>query len=124
MCSISLNAFKVETTGIHGILLPTKMGKGGGKGGNKVFATGVGVGLGGGGSPSPTGQKSTRSSPNRKINPSRLIPEFLFPTLKVYSPTKYEFSRYNPIKTLFLAAVIAPISFLSYLHTLCTHRSF
>ena len=39
-------------------------------------------------------------------------------TLK--TPTKFHYSHCIPIETSCLAVVIAPVSFLFYLHTLCT----
>ena len=65
---------------------------------------------GDGGSP-PTRQKFAQPPPPRKTSPSRLPP----PTTKSqFRPphTKQQFSSYNPIKTLFLAVVIAPAPFL------------
>ena len=72
--------------------------------------------------PTPHGQKSTHPSHTRKSPPVD-SPQIFTPCTKGSTPTKYHFSCYNPIKTSFLAVVIAPVSFLSYLHTLCTHRS-
>ena len=57
-----------------------------------------------GGSPPPLGQKVPHPFPNRKSPPS-----------------KQQFSCYNPIKTSYLVVVIAPVTFLFYLYTLCIH---
>ena len=62
---------------------------------------------GNGRSPSPTGQKVE------------------LPTKCVFPPqqTKQQFSCYNPIKTSFLAVVIAPAPFSFKLDAICTQRS-
>ena len=62
-------------------------------------------------------------APSGKVRTVDSPPKFLSPHQKFILLTKYNFSCYNPIKTSFLAVVIAPVLFLSYLHTLCTHRS-
>ena len=87
--------------GATGFSLP-----GGGGGG------GVGGVGGGGGSSSQHWLKIYSSLPNQE--------KFLL----YNSPTKQQFSCYNPTKTSVLAAVIAPVPFLSYLHTVCTQSLF
>ena len=71
-------------------------------------------------------QRFAYSPPPRKITPhpvdslstkflfpASLSTKFLFPaTTKSHIPTKQQFSSYNPLKTAFLAVVIAPALFL------------
>ena len=61
-------------------------------------------------------QRFAYSPPPRKITPppvDSLSTKFLFPAAtKSHTPTKQQFSSYNPIKTAFLAVVIAPAPFL------------
>ena len=71
-------------------------------------------------------QRFAYSPPPRKITPhpvDSLSTKFLFPasfstkflfpaTTKSHIPTKQQFSSYNPLKTAFLAVVIAPDPFL------------
>ena len=61
-------------------------------------------------------QRFAYSPPPRKITPppvDSLSTKFLFSAAtKSHTPTKQQFSSYNPIKTAFLAVVIAPAPFL------------
>ena len=52
-----------------------------------------------------------------------LHPPNFYPHQGSFPLSKQQFSRYNSIEASFFVVVIAPIPFLSYLHTLCTHRS-
>ena len=72
--------------------------------------------------PSPTGQIFTHPSPTRKSPTSRL------PSPKAHSPTKKQFSFYNPMKTSFITVVIAPVLFyftyILFVHTGHTNSDF
>ena len=60
-------------------------------------------------------QRFAYSPPPRKITPPLVdsLSTKLFPAAtKSHTPTKQQFSSYNPIKTAFLAVVIAPAPFL------------
>ena len=77
----------------------------------RVFPTG---GMGGE-SPPPTNLKFSHTPNLEKFLPSRLPPLSLifYPTLPpLPRATKQQFSSYNPIKTAFLAVVIALAPFL------------
>ena len=69
---------------------------------------------------------SPRHQPKICSPPSRL-PHQIFTQppapSKIEFETKQQFSCYNPIKTAFLAVVIAPAPILFSFHTLWTHRS-
>ena len=96
--------------------------------GNKAFSTGRD-----GGESLSHWPKIYSSFLHQEQSPSTLTSKFLFFSLKAY-PSSLENAHVktsflqtsflmNPIKTSFLAVVIAPTPLLSYLHTLCTRRS-
>ena len=68
----------------------------------------------GGGVPSSKAKSLLIHHHLETFSPSRLPPhQILSPSLNINSsPSKKQFSCYNPIKTSFLAVVIAPVPFL------------
>ena len=88
----------------------------------RTFTTGGIEGL-------PTRAENLLISPTRKNPPSRLTPpKFYFPLSKGSFPSPLDnnfrvITYYNPIKTLFLAIVIAPVEFFFFILLAYTGRA-